>query len=102
PAAPSRKTRSAAAHAVDAAEPAQPVAGLREGYPHMPGATMFGPALQRRHHAECQEIAAGMVEHLRRQGFRLGRAECFSLRGIKSARRLHARIETAAPRPRTA
>src|SRR4029077_507483 len=83
------KTGIATLHAVDAAEPAQPIAGLRQRDPNLPGAALFGAPLERRHHAEREKIASGMVERLCRQGPRFGGPKCLSLRDIQSARGLH-------------
>src|SRR5215472_2493604 len=90
------KTGIGAIHAVNAAELAQPMAGLRKRYPHMPGATLLGAALERRHDCEGQEIPGRVVEHLRRQGSRLGRTEGFRFGQIESAGGLNERIEAAA------
>src|SRR5438067_9282831 len=73
------KARIVTLHAVDAAEPAQPITALRQRDPNMPGAALFSAPLERRHHAECQKIASSMVERLRRQGPRLRGAKCLSL-----------------------
>ena len=56
----------AAMHPIDAAELAQPVTGLRERDPHVPGAPLLGTALERRHDREGQEMTGGVVERLRR------------------------------------
>src|SRR5437764_11493967 len=95
------KAGIAAMHAIDAAELAQPMAGLRERNSDLPRTAPLGATLERRHDRECQQIAGGMVERLRRQGARLGRTERVGLGKIQSACRLHERIEAAARRPWT-
>ena len=56
------KAQIAAMHAIDAAKLAQPVAGLRERGPYLPGAALPGAALERRHDHEGQQIAGRVVE----------------------------------------
>src|ERR1700746_2443321 len=58
------KARIAAMHSIDAAELAQPVAGLGERNAHVPGAALFGAALERRHDREGQEMAGRGVGRL--------------------------------------
>ena len=72
-------------HAIDAAELAQPVAGLGKRNAHVPGAALFGAALERRHDRERQEMAGRMVERLRRQGSRLGRTKGLRFGQVQSA-----------------
>lgn len=91
----------AAMHAVDTAELAEPVTGLCERDPYVPGTALLGAALERRHDREGQDITGRVVERLRRQGSRLGRTERLRFGQIQSARCLDERIEAAARRPRT-
>src|ERR1700751_3858349 len=91
----------AAMHAVDTAELAEPVTGLCERDPYVPGTALLGAALERRYDREGQDITGRVVERLRRQGSRLGRTKRFSFGQVQSARRLDHGIEAAAPRPRS-
>ena len=86
---------------VDAAEMAKPVTGLRKRHAHVPRTAFFDTAFERRHHRKGEQITGGVIEHLRRQRFRLGRTERFRFCDIEAARRLHQRIETAALGPRS-
>src|SRR6202171_2137419 len=88
-------------HAVDAAEMAEPMTGLRQRAAHVPGAAVLGAARQRRHSRECQQIAGGVVEFLGGKSFWLALAERLCFRGVEAARGLHQRVKTAPVRPRS-
>ena len=80
---------------VDASEPANPVARLRERGPHMPAPTSLGAARKGRHCGKRHQVAGGVIERLRRQRFRLARASGLHFGVIEAASRLHQGIKAA-------
>src|SRR5580692_5257770 len=88
-------------YAVDAAEMAEPMTGLRQRAAHMPGAAFPGAARQRNHRREGEQITGGMVELLGRQRSRLALAERFGFRRVQTACGLHQRVKTTPVRPRS-
>src|SRR6202034_4810246 len=54
----------------DAAEVPQPAPGLRQRHADMPAAALARLTRPRHHRAERHQVAAGVIEHLRRQFLR--------------------------------
>src|SRR5438105_3294364 len=95
------KARIGTLEPVDASEPANPVAGLRQGNSHMPASAPLGAARECRHDTEGHQEAGSVVECLRGERLGLVGAGCLRFGVIEPARRLHQRIEAAPPGPWT-